>query len=293
MLNITEDLVCFSLLEALVRLIFLCKDRSLSLQSGARRPPKRPRSDSSASRFGQRPSDVASSRTSPAPSSSSSSRPPRSARVKKLVAVEQASVGRHGLKIEPYKVDIHRHKGKYSAKEFASFSVTAKNLPHIASHFGRLQGQSSSPRELQRIFSRVIEANTRDDEPDAPRISIVNDINPDAEPTPPGDYYYSNLMVHHDGVPKPQCRVSMLPHCKCIGGCKPQSCPCAKRQMDHLPPFTKWSGFAYVANRKLRPGMLGYPIMECNMYCGCNDECQNRVRILKNLIFFSVLNSNM
>lgn len=175
------------------------------------------------------------------------------------------------------------HKRKHPAKEFAALSVSAHTLPHTFTYYltQLSRTQSLKTKDIQEIFSDVIQANTQEDEPDAPRIAIVNDINPEEEPTPPHNYHYGNLMIHHECVPQPQCKASMLPHCRCTGGCKQNSCPCVMRQMQHLPPDTKWSGFAYARDKTLRPQMLGYPIMECNMYCGCNDECQNRVRLLK------------
>lgn len=204
--------------------------------------------------------------------------------MKRSTIIEKPGIIRFGLNIIRGQVDILMHKGRHPAKEFAALSVSAHLLPHTITYYltQLSRTRTLSFGDIQEIFSDVIQVNTQEDEPDAPRIPIINDINPKEEPTPAHTYHYSNLMIHHECVPQPQCRASMLSHCKCTGGCKPHSCPCATRQMQYLPSNTNWSGFAYGANKTLRPGMLGYPIMECNMYCGCNDECQNRVTLFKN-----------
>ena len=136
--------------------------------------------------------------------------------------------------------------------------------------------------EMRRVFEAMIMENTVQDEPDAPKIEVQNEV--DDEPTPPWEFYYSNEMWLGEGVPRPD--IDNLVRCTCKGGCNPKSktCACLKRQRDACQdPNLE---FAYDKTGKLK--IPGYPIFECNDLCGCGDECRNRVCIhLK--IFIEVL----
>ncbi|CAL1696905.1 unnamed protein product [Somion occarium] len=235
--------------------------RSLSLSSTSRSSQQSSRSNS------------VSKAASPPPT-----RPPRPRRNTSQKMTKQFAISRLGLQIKGSEVEILLYGGRHPAKEFASLQVAAHKLPHtVANYIKELSlTRRVTPRNRQDIFADVIQANTRDDEPDAPRISIINTIDPEVEPIPAFQYHYSNLMVHHEHIPQPRCQPDMLQHCNCAGACKPRSCPCAAWQMKWLPKQAK-SGFIYDSDRRLHPGMYAYPIFECNMYCGCNDECQNRV----------------
>lgn len=162
---------------------------------------------------------------------------------------------------------------KRIAKEFAPLTQFAKDIPHeLHDRINALSLGARLAGNMQvLVFEAEIRANTADDEPYAPPVHIVNEV--DDEPTPPLEFYYSNLMWHGEGVPKPD--HDNLPGCDCIGPCDPASktCACVKRQRDF-----KWDrgGFIYDKKGKLRA--TEYPIFECNMNCACSEECMNRVR---------------
>ncbi|KAM5531648.1 hypothetical protein V8D89_014700 [Ganoderma adspersum] len=157
------------------------------------------------------------------------------------------------------------------AKEFAPVTQSADNIPHDL--HDRLNALSPSARHasnLQAIFEAEIAANTAEDEPNAPPIRVINDV--DDEPTPPMEFYYSNLMWHSTNVPRPD--FDALKGCGCVGACDPLSktCACARRQREHHDGTV---GFLYDQKGKLINHE--YPIFECNINCGCSDNCPNRV----------------
>ncbi|KAH9892737.1 hypothetical protein C8Q73DRAFT_649479 [Cubamyces lactineus] len=166
-----------------------------------------------------------------------------------------------------------KHDRKRLAAEFAPLTQLAKDIPHDL--HDRLNSLSLSARlagDMQvLIFEAEIRANTADDEPYAPPIHIVNEV--DDEPTPPLEFYYSNLMWHGEGVPKPD--HDNLEGCDCIGPCDPLSktCSCVKRQRKYWDG--PGGGFIYDKKGKLRAHE--YPIFECNMNCACSEDCPNRV----------------
>ncbi|KAH9839555.1 uncharacterized protein C8Q71DRAFT_795758 [Rhodofomes roseus] len=158
-------------------------------------------------------------------------------------------------------------------KEFANYYVLAKDLPHeLQDQINALHPRARKEGDMQvKLFEQAIIENTFEDEPHAPPICIVNDI--DDELTPPFEFHYSNLMWHGSGVPKPD--IVNLRGCGCLGPCDPNSktCSCLARQKEHHP-----DGFLYQEGRN--KGQLkahGYPIFECNDFCGCSDDCSNRV----------------
>jgi Pre-SET motif len=148
----------------------------------------------------------------------------------------------------------------------------AKDLPHsLQDHINRWPESAKLHPELRHVLQSAIEQNTSEDEPDAPHIEIINNV--DHEPTPPWEFHYSNKMWHTDGVPPPD--VTRLINCGCRGKCDPKSktCACIKRQQEYASDV--YPDFAYDKNGRLR--LPGYPIFECNDLCGCDDECRNRV----------------
>ena len=155
----------------------------------------------------------------------------------------------------------------------------AKNLPHaLLDNMNAMHAYFRSLPINRTIFEETISDNTMDDEPDAPPIRIINDI--DDEPTPPWEFYYTNQMWHGEGVPPPD--MENLPSCDCVGSCDPKSetCACLKRQQDYTLEFTP--DFAYDRRGRLKQNDI--PIFECNDLCRCDDECRNRVSI-----FFMIL----
>ncbi|KAI0743934.1 SET domain-containing protein [Daedaleopsis nitida] len=162
------------------------------------------------------------------------------------------------------------------AKEHAPVTQLAENIPHDL--HDRLNALNSSARRAGNmqvlIFEAEMLANTAEDEPDAPPIRIVNEV--DDEPTPPLEFYYSNLMWHGKGVPKPD--YDALQGCGCVGPCDPMSktCSCLKRQKRFLEQENN-SQVGFIYDKKGRLKANEYPIFECNMNCGCSDDCMNRV----------------
>jgi histone-lysine N-methyltransferase SUV39H len=121
------------------------------------------------------------------------------------------------------------------------------------------------------IFEETILDHTMEDEPFAPPVRVINDI--DDESTPPWEFHYTNHMWHGEGVPAPD--MFNLPSCDCHGGCDPKSktCACLKRQQAITQEYTP--DFAYDKRGLLKHPDI--PIFECNDLCLCGDECRNRV----------------
>lgn len=126
---------------------------------------------------------------------------------------------------------------------------------------------------MREVYKGYIRAKTSDpdDEPDAPQIEFVNDV--DAAATPPWEFYYSNRMWFGEGLSPPDVR--NLVGCDCIGKCNPRNknCACVKRQQ--VIAKGEMNEFAYTPQKRLKTPNI--PIVECNMLCQCDETCQNRV----------------
>ena len=163
-------------------------------------------------------------------------------------------------------------------KEYANHHVLARDLPHeLQDRINALSPRARREGSMQvKLFEQAIIENTFEDEPHAPPIRIVNEI--DDELTPPFEFHYSNLMWHGEGVPKPD--VANLQGCGCLGPCDPKSktCSCVARQKQYASDI---DGFMYQEGRnKGQLKAIDYPIFECNDFCGCSEDCPNRVRWL-------------
>lgn len=124
------------------------------------------------------------------------------------------------------------------------------------------------------MFEAVIAENTAQDEPDAPPIAVINEI--DDEPTPPWEFYYSNRLWYHEDVPPPD--YNKLVGCDCVGECDPTSttCVCLRRQKNLWPDGAESGfGFSYDENGSLKN--WDETIVECNDLCQCTTKCRNRV----------------
>ncbi|KAF8178477.1 hypothetical protein BJ912DRAFT_856060 [Pholiota molesta] len=158
------------------------------------------------------------------------------------------------------------------AKNLPPKCALAKDIPHVfEDHVNNMTPYTRMLPEMRKVYEARILENTVEDEPDAPPIEIQNDV--DEEATPPWEFFYSNKMWHGEGVPLPDTK-SLL-RCNCKGVCNPKSktCACLKRQREACQdPNLE---FAYDKTGKLK--IPGYPIFECNDFCGCGDECRNRV----------------
>jgi hypothetical protein len=133
---------------------------------------------------------------------------------------------------------------------------------------------------FRRMFEAVIAENTAQDEPGAPPITVINEI--DDEPTPPWEFFYSNKLWYHEDVPPPD--YNKLVGCDCVGECNPESttCACLRRQNNLWPDGIK-SGFGFSYDED---GMLknwDETIVECNDLCQCSSKCRNRVSV-QNLV---------
>ncbi|KAJ7180641.1 hypothetical protein C8R46DRAFT_1070082 [Mycena filopes] len=130
--------------------------------------------------------------------------------------------------------------------------------------------------QMRHVLESIIRENTADDEPDAPLIEVINEI--DDEPTPPWEFYYSNNIWLGDEIDPPD--RSQLVGCDCKGKCDPNSktCSCLLRLQPFLQSNYNLSpGFAYDTDTGLLRAHRA-PIFECNSLCACDDEkCRNRV----------------
>ncbi|KAG6809964.1 hypothetical protein H0H92_013892 [Tricholoma furcatifolium] len=150
----------------------------------------------------------------------------------------------------------------------------SKDLPHMLQDtINSFTDLGKSYGTLAPIMEANIRENTADDEPDAPLIRLINEV--DDDPTPPWEFHYSNKMWLGDGVPPPD--VTNLVHCDCVGRCDPKSrtCACAQRQHASVADVYPTPDFLY--DNRGRVKTTDYPIFECNDLCGCGDECRNRV----------------
>lgn len=160
-----------------------------------------------------------------------------------------------------------------AARERVPSYLKAQNLPHaLQDHLNALPAVYRATEMARTIFEAAIRESTVNDEPDAPPIEIWNNV--DDEMTPPWEFHYTNQMWHGDGVPGPD--IKNLQSCDCEGACDPTSktCSCVKRQSKYIDR----TGFVYSRGRLKEP--VNFPIFECNDFCGCGDECSNRVSIL-------------
>lgn len=161
---------------------------------------------------------------------------------------------------------------RQDVNNFTQKCYLAKDLPHsLQDHINCWSPIGQRFAGLRTVLECYIQENTADDEPDAPMIEIINEV--DDDPTPPWEFHYSNKMWHGEGVPPPD--VSQLTSCGCTGKCDPRSktCACLKRQQHYTGDATP--DFAYDVKGRLK--LIDYPIFECNDLCGCDEECRNRV----------------
>lgn len=175
---------------------------------------------------------------------------------------------RGGVEVERYFMDRDRGPIWYHVDDIPKELIDFVNA---------IPDCNKDPVLLRQIFETAIMQNTIDDEPNAPLITIHNNI--DDEATPPFEFYYTNRIYHGHGVPPPE--YSTLKGCKCIGRCNPLSgtCACAERQREVFKALGEdHQGFVYDNKGRLHDQVEGFPIFECNDACGCTEDCTNRVR---------------
>lgn len=165
----------------------------------------------------------------------------------------------------------------YYERAHGIFYKQAEQIPKdLVNEINDMPSWFRDPELLRRLFELSIVNNTVDDEPHAPPIRIVNVV--DDEATPPFEFYYSNHLWHGKGVPSPD--IENLEGCDCEGKCDPRSttCSCALRQRSLFEAYgvkSTHNGFNYDDRGRLRNNE--FPIFECNAFCGCTDDCINRV----------------
>jgi [histone H3]-lysine9 N-trimethyltransferase SUV39H len=166
---------------------------------------------------------------------------------------------------------------RHSILKALPIHLLAKNIPHtLQDHMNGLPKEFRDLASTRVIFEAMMAENTLDDEPDAPLIKIFNNV--DDQPTPNWEFHYSNLMWYGEGVPGPD--LSNLMGCDCVGPCDPKSntCACIQKQRMHTKSLSE--GFLYDSKGCLTTN--GAPIFECNVLCGCTQDCGNRVSVHQN-----------
>jgi hypothetical protein len=153
----------------------------------------------------------------------------------------------------------------------------SRDIPHqIQDRMNHMDEFYRNSDLARTIFQAEIVRNTKEEEPNAPEIRLYNNI--DDEATPPWEFHYSNKLYLGEGVPPPD--YNKLKGCGCRGRCDPsnKNCLCVQR---HQKYFERGNitegGFVYDKNGHIKH--QGYPIFECNVLCGCNDYCPNRVSL--------------
>ncbi|KAJ7243041.1 hypothetical protein C8J57DRAFT_1083889 [Mycena rebaudengoi] len=164
-----------------------------------------------------------------------------------------------------YRADLSNFTPRvYYAKDLVS---------EMHNYINALDPHTRSSPHMRHVFEAAIRENTAEDEPNAPWIDVINEV--DDDPTPPWEFYYTNRIYYGEGVDPPD--ITQLTGCDCIGKCDPKSktCACLQKQAPFLEDFVP-PGFAYDNKGRLRTP--GTPIFECNSLCRCDDEeCKNRV----------------
>lgn len=194
---------------------------------------------------------------------------------------------------QPPSIGVAEYIGGYPIVTWQSFSASqrllppkyhrAKDLPHSLQDRMNVLPESYRNSEFARAVFEEIILEAMDDEPSAPPIKIY-DNGIGQEMTPPWEFVYTNNMWFGEGVPPPDVR--NLVSCGCRGKCDPKSsaCACAKRQLQWLEPYildglfpATWPGSPFVYDSKGVLQREGCPIFECNQFCGCDEDCPNRV----------------
>ena len=162
-------------------------------------------------------------------------------------------------------------QAREAARSKAPSYRKARDLPHtLQDHMNIIPAAYRATPMARIIFEAAMRESSIREEPHAPPIGIINEI--DDEMTPPWEFHYTNEMWYGDGVPGPDTK--NLQGCDCEGTCDPKSktCHCLQKQLR----YSDGTGSVYDAKGRLRES-TNYPIWECNELCGCGDECYNRV----------------
>lgn len=148
----------------------------------------------------------------------------------------------------------------------------------IYPHMNAMSLSERKSGNAKRIFEALM---AEDEDPSAPPIRLYNDV--DDEVSPAFEFVYSNKMYYASDIPGPD--YENLKGCDCVGGCDPKNgaCSCLRRQeywtADHSNDDSdfRFEGFGYNERGQLKDRT--YPIFECNIACGCDATCMNRVSL--------------
>ena len=191
------------------------------------------------------------------------------ARDKEVGAVDRVFI--EGVDIHP--PGVLTQASQVKGREYAPAHRRAGDIPHeLANAVNNIPAWYVNGATIRQAFEAAMVTNTTNDEPDAPYIRVINEV--DDEPTPPFEFFYSNLMWHGDKVSEPDFR--NLKGCGCIGRCDPKdpNCSCLARAKPWRERAEIKGGFMYDTKGRLKAH--NFPIYECNDLCGCDDDCYNR-----------------
>lgn len=204
------------------------------------------------------------------PGSSENSVTPNGKSKSSVFATDIRPPSQYGKSID---LPVIRYTPARTMLEFPQKVYYTRDIPHaVQDLMNTMDAHYRRSIMAKDMFEAVIIENTFEDEPNAPHISIINDVDGDQEVTPAWEFHYSNRIWHSDDVPPPD--LVNLRGCDCEGHCDPKSltCSCLKRQKEYSDDIP---GFIYDEKGRLK--RQGYPIFECNDLCGCLDDCRNRV----------------
>ena len=162
-------------------------------------------------------------------------------------------------------------QAREAARSKAPSYRKARDLPHtLQDHMNIIPAAYRATPMARIIFEAAMRESSIKDEPHAPPIGIINEI--DDETTPPWEFHYTNEMWYGEGVPGPDTK--NLQGCDCEGTCDPKSkiCQCLQKQLE----YSDGTGSVYDTKGRLRES-TNFPIWECNELCGCGEGCYNRV----------------
>lgn len=200
--------------------------------------------------------------------------------------------GGHATSVKQLEDGVEYYIGGYPVVTWNSYSQAQRLMPpkyHLAIDLphelqDRVNALPQSYRDSPQatvLFEAMID-EAMDDELGAPPISVINEVTD--EGAPPWEFVYTNQMWYGEGVPPPD--IKNLKSCGCVGRCDPKSktCGCAKRQRHHLKRYIAnntipdtWNGVPFLYDSKGSLQFFGMPIFECNDFCGCDEDCPNRV----------------
>jgi Pre-SET motif len=179
-------------------------------------------------------------------------------------------------------VDVSKLPPGHDAK-LEEHLMLAAHAQRFLTYENRSWYELSSRLQRDPAMAEVYEAMIRrctPKEPHAPRIGIVNLIDPEEQRCPPWEFLWTNEVIYGVGVPPTN--KNDLHGCDCDGPCDPKSktCSCIQRQRKMVPELVEsGKAFCYNPDGTLKGYLEKTVIIECNSDCLCDDNCVNRVRV--------------